>query len=72
MGANIKDRDDAGARRFFERAIHLHSALEKITIGQLGADPLRRLRGEACQRQLKVAARGARYLQIRCTLPSTG
>jgi len=40
-GANIKDRDDAGGRRFFERAIHLHSALEKITIGQLGADPLR-------------------------------
>ena len=45
----------AGVRRFFERAIHLHSALEKITIGQLGADPLRRLRREACQRQLKVA-----------------
>src|ERR1035438_4371254 len=43
-------------------AIHLHSALEKITIGQLGADPLRRLRGEARQRQLKVAAR--------CTVPS--
>jgi hypothetical protein len=36
MGANIKDRDDAGAGRLFERAIHLHNALEKITIGQLG------------------------------------
>ena len=33
-----RERDDAAARAFFERAVDLHGVLEKITIDKSGAN----------------------------------
>jgi putative transposase len=54
-------RDEAAARRFFERAIDLHDVPEKITIDKSGANSRR------CQR----VDGGQRCWTLNCASPST-